>query len=194
MQALEVSQGALNATSNNIANANTPGYTREVPQISENPRDVSGRRGDRRRRRASMVSKRTRRTAQSADSAADVCAKRCQIRNRRRSSRSRPTSPAPGTISPAHFAAFSSSLAQLSASPSSTSAQAGVIIERPEPRPGLQHRRRMVSRPRSRDEHAGHANGGPDQLAHQQIAQLNGQMSAVDRGGTGRRHGRRPAR
>jgi len=41
MQALDVSQGALNATSNNIANANTPGYTREVPQISENPETVS---------------------------------------------------------------------------------------------------------------------------------------------------------
>lgn len=35
VQALESTQGALNATSNNIANANTPGYTREVPQFSE---------------------------------------------------------------------------------------------------------------------------------------------------------------
>jgi flagellar hook-associated protein 1 len=42
MQALEVSQGALNATSNNIANADTTGYTREIPQISENPETVSG--------------------------------------------------------------------------------------------------------------------------------------------------------
>jgi len=36
MQALNASQGALTATSNNIANANTPGYTREVPQFTEN--------------------------------------------------------------------------------------------------------------------------------------------------------------
>ena len=36
VQALEASQGALDATSNNIANANTPGYTREVPQLAEN--------------------------------------------------------------------------------------------------------------------------------------------------------------
>ena len=36
MQALEATQGALEATSNNIANANTPGYTREVVQFSEN--------------------------------------------------------------------------------------------------------------------------------------------------------------
>jgi flagellar hook-associated protein 1 FlgK len=42
MQALEASQGALNAASNNIANANTPGYTREVPQFSENQLSESG--------------------------------------------------------------------------------------------------------------------------------------------------------
>jgi flagellar hook-associated protein 1 len=42
VQALEVTQGGLNATSNNIANANTPGYTREIPQISENAESVSG--------------------------------------------------------------------------------------------------------------------------------------------------------
>jgi flagellar hook-associated protein 1 FlgK len=42
MQALEATQGALNATSNNIANANTTGYTREVVQLSENPMTDSG--------------------------------------------------------------------------------------------------------------------------------------------------------
>ena len=42
IQALEATQGALNATSNNIANANTPGYTREVAQFSENAQTVSG--------------------------------------------------------------------------------------------------------------------------------------------------------
>jgi flagellar hook-associated protein 1 FlgK len=36
MQALDATQAALEATSNNIANANTPGYTREIPQFSEN--------------------------------------------------------------------------------------------------------------------------------------------------------------
>ena len=41
MQALDATQGALTATSNNIANANTPGYTREVPQFSENPETES---------------------------------------------------------------------------------------------------------------------------------------------------------
>jgi flagellar hook-associated protein 1 FlgK len=37
IQALEANQGAINATSNNIANANTPGYTREVAQFTETP-------------------------------------------------------------------------------------------------------------------------------------------------------------
>lgn len=35
--ALEADQGALEVTSNNIANANTPGYTREVPDLTEAP-------------------------------------------------------------------------------------------------------------------------------------------------------------
>jgi flagellar hook-associated protein 1 FlgK len=42
MQALDVAQAALEATSNNIANSNTPGYTREVPEFSENAETVSG--------------------------------------------------------------------------------------------------------------------------------------------------------
>src|SRR5579872_2807779 len=33
--ALDVNQAALDATSNNIANANTPGYSREVVDLSE---------------------------------------------------------------------------------------------------------------------------------------------------------------
>jgi flagellar hook-associated protein 1 FlgK len=41
VQALDVTQGALDATSNNIANVNTPGYTREVADLSENPETVS---------------------------------------------------------------------------------------------------------------------------------------------------------
>jgi flagellar hook-associated protein 1 FlgK len=42
MQALDAAQGALTATSNNIANVNTPGYTKEVAQLSENGMAVSG--------------------------------------------------------------------------------------------------------------------------------------------------------
>jgi len=35
VQALMAEQGALNVTTNNIANVSTPGYTREVPILSE---------------------------------------------------------------------------------------------------------------------------------------------------------------
>jgi flagellar hook-associated protein 1 FlgK len=41
LQALETSQAALDATSNNIANANTAGYTREVAETSENAESLS---------------------------------------------------------------------------------------------------------------------------------------------------------
>lgn len=36
LQALDAAQAALDATSNNIANSSTPGYTREVPEFSSN--------------------------------------------------------------------------------------------------------------------------------------------------------------
>jgi len=42
VQALEASQGALAATSNNISNANTPGYTREIVDFSENQMNDTG--------------------------------------------------------------------------------------------------------------------------------------------------------
>ena len=42
LQALEANQGALDATSNNIANANTKGYTREVAEFGENEQNASG--------------------------------------------------------------------------------------------------------------------------------------------------------
>lgn len=42
VQALDAAQGALDATSNNIANVNTPGYTQEVAELSENPLTESG--------------------------------------------------------------------------------------------------------------------------------------------------------
>jgi len=41
-QALQTMQGAIGATSNNIANAKTPGYTREVPQFTESPLSQNG--------------------------------------------------------------------------------------------------------------------------------------------------------
>ena len=42
MQALDVSEAALNTIGNNIANANTPGYTEETVDVSSNPITLSG--------------------------------------------------------------------------------------------------------------------------------------------------------
>ena len=42
MSGLNASQGALDATSNNIANVNTPGYTREEPLLGENQETQTG--------------------------------------------------------------------------------------------------------------------------------------------------------
>ncbi len=42
MQALDAAQGALDVTSHNIANANTPGYSKEVVQLSANSMTQSG--------------------------------------------------------------------------------------------------------------------------------------------------------
>ena len=42
LQGLQAQQGALQATTNNIANANTPGYSRQVPIMVENPPVLNG--------------------------------------------------------------------------------------------------------------------------------------------------------
>jgi flagellar hook-associated protein 1 FlgK len=42
LQSLLVQQGALEVVANNIANANTPGYSREVPILEESPPILSG--------------------------------------------------------------------------------------------------------------------------------------------------------
>ncbi len=42
LQSLLTQQGALEVTANNIANANTPGYSREVPVLEESPPILSG--------------------------------------------------------------------------------------------------------------------------------------------------------
>src|SRR5262249_56782675 len=40
--AMQAEQGAMQATANNVANVNTPGYSREVPVFSESPPFVLG--------------------------------------------------------------------------------------------------------------------------------------------------------
>ena len=126
VQALEVSQGALNATSNNIANSNTAGYVREIPEISENPETVSsgvvsgggvslnGLQSVRDELLNLQIQQQT-----SAQSSADTESSALEDIQTNFSSS--------GSDIASAFSAFSSSLAQLSADPSSTSAQAGVL-------------------------------------------------------------------
>jgi flagellar hook-associated protein 1 FlgK len=126
MQGLEVSQGALNATSNNIANSNTPGYTREVPEISESPETVSGDAvtgggvslSGLQSVRDELLNLQIQQQT-SAQSDADTQSSALQQVQTYFSST--------GNDIAGALAAFSSGLAQLSASPSSTSAQAGVL-------------------------------------------------------------------
>jgi flagellar hook-associated protein 1 FlgK len=126
MQALEVSEGALNATSNNIANSNTPGYTREVPEISENPEIVSGNTvsgggvslNGLQSVRDELLNLQIQQQTSEQSSANTVSAALGQIQTNFANT---------GNDIASAFSTFSSSLAQLSASPSSTSAQAGVM-------------------------------------------------------------------
>jgi flagellar hook-associated protein 1 len=126
MQALDVTQGALNATSNNIANADTPGYTREIPQISENPETVTGGAvtgggvslNGLESVRDELLNLQIQQQTSAQSSADAESSALQQIQTYFSSS---------GNDIASAFSAFSSSLAQLSANSSSTSAQAGVI-------------------------------------------------------------------
>jgi flagellar hook-associated protein 1 FlgK len=126
MQALEVSEGALNATSNNISNSNTPGYTRQIPEISESPETVSdgqvtgggvslnGLQSVRDELLNLQIQQQT--SAQSSEDAQSSALQQVQT-----------YFSSNGNDIASAFSTFSSSLAQLSASPSSSAAQAGVM-------------------------------------------------------------------
>jgi flagellar hook-associated protein 1 FlgK len=125
-QGLEVAQGALSATSNNIANANTPGYTRELPEFTENEQSLTGN---------NLIGEGVSLTG--LQSVRDELLN-LQIQNQTSLQSSADTqssllqqiqtnfSTTGGDIASA-LSAFSSSLTQLSASPSSSAVQQGVI-------------------------------------------------------------------
>jgi flagellar hook-associated protein 1 FlgK len=126
MQALDVSEAALDTTSNNIANANTPGYTDETVDISANPTTLSG--GD-------IVGGGV--TLDQVTSSRDELLNQ-QIQQQTSLEGSANTESAAlqqvqtyfgntGTDIASEFASLSSSLAALSASPSSESAQQSVL-------------------------------------------------------------------
>jgi flagellar hook-associated protein 1 FlgK len=126
MQALEVSQGELNATSNNIANSNTPGYTREVPEISENPEIVSGNTvsgggvslNGLQSVRDELLNLQIQQQTSAQSGATTESSALQQVQTYFSTT---------GNDIASAFSTFSSSLAQLSATPSSTAAQAGVM-------------------------------------------------------------------
>lgn len=127
LQGLEASQGALDATSNNIANANTVGYTREVPEFSEDPETLSGGKivgggvslTSLQSIRNELLNMQIQQQTSAQSSANTLSASLQQIQTYFSSSS--------GNDISSELAAFSSSLAQLSANPSSSSAQQGVL-------------------------------------------------------------------
>jgi len=126
MQALEATQGALDATSNNIANSNTAGYTREVPLFTENAQNfssdqvtgggvtLSGLQSVRDELLNLQIQQQT-----SAQSSLDTQTSSLQQIQTYFTST--------GSDIGSAFSAFSSNLAELSANPSSTAVQQGVI-------------------------------------------------------------------
>lgn len=184
LQALEANQGALNATSNNISNANTPGYTREVVQFNENEQNESGNsvtgggvsldavQSIRDELLNLQIQQQT-----SLQSSADA-----QLSSLQQIQTSFTTT---GSDIASAFTSFSSSLAQLSATPTSTAAQQGVIASGQDLAGAFNSTANALTSAQSQ------ANGQVTQTVSQintltqQIAQLNGQLSQVPAGEDG---------
>ena len=188
MQALDATQGALQATSNNIANANTPGYTREVVQLSENPEintdgqvsgggvSLDGLQSVRDELLNLQIQQQT-----SLQSSADTQSSTLQQIQSYFSSSS-------GDDISSELAAFSTSLSQLSANPASSSAQQGVLSA------GQNLANAFHTTANGLTSAQSYADGQVSQTVAQinsltsQIAQLNGQLSqsatAANGGGT----------
>ena len=183
MQALEATQGALDATSNNIANANTPGYTREVAQFSENAESVSGSdvsgggvtldglQSVRDELLNLQIQQQT-----SLQSSADAQSSTLQQIQSYFSTTS-------GDDIASALSAFSTSLSQLSASPTSSAAQQGVLSS------GQNLANAFKSTESGLASAQSDADGQVTQTVAQintltsQIAQLNGQLSQLTAAG-----------
>ena len=126
MQALDAAQGALSATSNNIANVNTPGYTKEVAQLSENGMTVSAdtvtgggvSRDGLKSTQDQLLGLQIQQQTSLQSSANTESASLQQIQTYFTTT---------GTDIASALTAFSTNLAALSASPSSTATQQGVL-------------------------------------------------------------------
>jgi flagellar hook-associated protein 1 len=123
MQALEANQGELTATANNIANANTPGYTDEVAHLSENAETSSGVGGGvtlegLQSVRDELLNLQIQQQTSLQSSANAESSNLQQVQTYFTTN---------GNDIASQLTAFSSSLAQLSASPTSSAAQQGVL-------------------------------------------------------------------
>jgi flagellar hook-associated protein 1 FlgK len=180
MQALDVAQGALTATSDNISNANTPGYTREVPQFSEAPEtDVNGQVSGGGVSLTGLQSVRDEllnlqiQQQTSLQSAADAQTSTLQ------QIQSYFSTSSTGGIANA-IAAFSSSLTQLSASPTSAALQQSVLSS------GQNLANAFNTTANGLTSAQSYADGQVSQTVSQinslsqQIAQLNTQLSETD--------------
>ncbi len=186
LQALEANQGALNATSNNIANVNTAGYTREVAQFSENQQNESGNsvtgggvsldsiQSIRDELLNLQIQQQT-----SLQSSADAQSSSLQQIQTSFTSTG-------GDIASA-LTMFSSSLAQLSASPTSTAAQQSVISSGQDLAGAFNSTANALTGAQSQANTQVTQTVAQINTLTQQIAQLNGQLAQVpanENGGT----------
>ncbi len=129
IEALEATQSALNTTSNNISNANTTGYTREVPEFTENSETLSGGQvvgggvtlDSIQSIRDELLNLQIQQQTSAQSSADTQSASLQQIQSY--------FSTSSGNDISTELAAFSSSLDQLSANPTSSAAQQAVLSD-----------------------------------------------------------------
>lgn len=126
VQALGVTEAALNAASNNIANANTPGYTREEPLLTENPESITDGQvtgggvtlDGLQSVRDELLNLQIQQQTSAQNSADTVSSSLQQVENYFSTT---------GNDIGTELSAFSSALTELSASPNSTSVQQNVL-------------------------------------------------------------------
>jgi flagellar hook-associated protein 1 FlgK len=182
IQALEASQAALNATSNNIANANTPGYTREVPQFSENAETLSGGEvvgggvslGGLQSVRDELLNLQIQQQTSQQSSADTQSASLQQIQTNFAST---------GVDIASTLTAFSTSLAQLSASPSNTAVQQGVLESGQNLAESFNSTANGLTAAQSDADSQVTQTVAQVNTLTQQIAQLNGQLSQLPQSG-----------
>jgi flagellar hook-associated protein 1 FlgK len=176
LQSLDATQAALDATSNNIANANTAGYTREVTQLSENAESLTG---------GAIIGGGV--TLNGIESVRDELLNlQIQQQTSQQSSADTESSSlqsvqtlfsSTGSDIASTLAAFSSSLAQLSANATNTSAQQGVLTAGQNLAQSFNTTANgLTSAQSAADQQVTQTVGQINSLT-QQIAQLNAQLS-----------------